>query len=123
MHEALRKFNVDNIARVCHEANRAYCATLGDSTQLSWHNAPDWQKESAREGVVKIMNGEVKSPRESHESWLEKKRADGWSYGETKDVALKKHPCFKSYDELPIEQRRKDTLFFVIVNSMISEPV
>jgi hypothetical protein len=39
-------------ARAAHEANRAYCLALGDETQAPWHDAPDWQKESAIEGVA-----------------------------------------------------------------------
>jgi len=28
-----------NIAKVCHEANRAYCESIGDNSQLSWEDA------------------------------------------------------------------------------------
>ncbi len=43
--------NVDKIAEVGHETNRAYCETIGDFSQPSWGNAPDWQKDSAIGGV------------------------------------------------------------------------
>jgi hypothetical protein len=39
-------------ARAAHEANRAYCGALGDWSQPSWDAAPQWQKDSARNGVV-----------------------------------------------------------------------
>ena len=41
----------EQIARVAHEANRAYCLSLGDPSQLPWEEAPDWAKESAIDGV------------------------------------------------------------------------
>lgn len=27
---------VEDIARVCHEVNRAYCRSIGDDSQVSW---------------------------------------------------------------------------------------
>ena len=31
------------IAMLCHSINAAYCRSLGDDTQPSWDDAPDWQ--------------------------------------------------------------------------------
>ena len=39
------------IAKVCHEINRAYCHAIGDDSQLSWDQAPEWQRQSAIHGV------------------------------------------------------------------------
>jgi len=39
-------------ARIAHEANRVWCAENGDNSQPSWDNAPDWQRESAINGVT-----------------------------------------------------------------------
>jgi hypothetical protein len=36
-----------NIAKVCHEANRAYCQTISDNSQLPWEQAKEWQRASA----------------------------------------------------------------------------
>lgn len=109
---------VEQIARVCHEANRAYCATLGDLSQPAWEYAPDWQKDSARNGVkfhLERPEGVAPSPAASHESWLAQKRAEGWKYGAVKNPATKEHPCFLPYDELPVAERLKDYIFSAIV--------
>ena len=106
---------VEDIARVCHEANAAYCISLGDSSQPHWVDAPEWQIDSAIAGVEAIVEGRVTSPEQSHESWLEHKRADGWIYGPDKNPELKQHPCMVPYAELPAEQRAKDALFNAIV--------
>lgn len=42
--------NIENVAKVCHEVNRAYCQALGDDSQIVWESAPDWQKNSYRNG-------------------------------------------------------------------------
>lgn len=115
------QFNVSQIARICHEANRAYCLTLGDNSQPSWEDAPDWQKSSAEKGVVfhltTLNNGEQPKPSASHESWLKEKEADGWKYGPVKDAEKKEHPCYVPYDQLPKEQQMKDYIFCSIVTA------
>lgn len=109
------------IAKVCHEANRAYCATIGDNSQVAWEDAPDWQKESAIKGVEFLIaafdSGVMPSPSASHESWLKEKRETGWKYGPVKDAEKKEHPCCVPYKELPLEQRMKDYIFSGIVRS------
>lgn len=61
---------VEHIAQIAHEANRAYCQTIGDFSQLSWDNAPDWQRESAIAGVVFLQGNPDATPADSHASWL-----------------------------------------------------
>lgn len=104
------------IASVCHEANRAYCLTQGDTSQLPWTDAPQWQRESAIVGVEKALEGA--GPEELHESWTAQKVADGWVYGDVKDADKKTHPCLVPYDQLPAAQQRKDALFGAIVSAL-----
>jgi hypothetical protein len=102
------------IARVCHEANRAVQIITGDPLPSDhWDDAEDWQRESAVEGVVKAMEGYT--PEQLHESWCEFKIADGWGYGEVKDAVAKTHPCLVEYSALPADQQIKDHLFEAIV--------
>lgn len=109
---------IEQVAQVVHEANRAYCATIGDNSQVPWLEAPEWQRESARKGVVGILDGTITKPSDSHESWLAEKESTGWTYGPVKDAEKKEHPCMVPYDELPADQQVKDHIFFAIVNAM-----
>lgn len=106
------------IAEVAHETNKAYCETVGDFSQPSWHNAPDWQKESAYKGVLFHIDNPDAGCAASHESWLEEKADNGWEYGKVKDPEKKEHPCFVPYMDLPIEQRVKYALFVGVVRAM-----
>jgi len=108
----------EDIARVCHEANRAYCATLEDDSQVPWSDAPDWQRTSAIKGVRFTLEHPHSGPAASHESWLAEKQATGWKYGPTKDAEKKEHPCFVPYERLPHVQRQKDALFQAIVRAL-----
>lgn len=118
--EQLQREVVDRIAQVCHETNRAYCATIDDFSQTPWAIAPAWQKDSARAGVRQLLTDPTTTPRQSHEGWLRAKDADGWVYGPVKDAELKTHPCCVPYDELPSAQRMKDVLFGAVVRALIS---
>lgn len=113
--------NVTQIAQVCHEANRAYCTTLGDFSQAPWYVAPEWQKKSAITGVEfhlkTLQSGAEPQPSASHDSWLAEKRADGWKYGPVKNSETKEHPCFVPYDALPAEQKLKDFIFCAVVKT------
>ena len=112
----------EQIAQVAHEANRAYCHTQGDESQLPWEAAPDWQKASAINGVQHILDGAVDSPEESHRSWCAQKQDEGWVYGPVKDSDAKTHPCMVPYDQLPPDQQVKDHLFFAVVRALAPRP-
>ena len=100
-----------DIAKKCHEINRAYCAALGDTSQLPWDQAPEWQRQSAINGVQFHIEHPDAGPDASHNSWLEEKRSAGWKFGPVKDADKKEHPCFVPYGKLPAEQKAKDYLF------------
>ena len=108
----------EQIAQVAHEANKAYCQAIGDNSQLSWSEAPEWQKESALLGVKLHTNNPLAGAEASHVSWVKKKLADGWVYGEVKDAEVKTHPCIVTFAALPKEQQLKDYLFRAVVHAL-----
>ena len=110
---------IGDIACVCHEANRAWCALNGDySHNPSWAVAPAWMTDSAINGVEHALKHPNATPEDSHNNWMAGKIADGWVYGEVKDPDAKTHPCMFPYSELPEFQRKKDALFLAIVRAL-----
>lgn len=107
----MKNKETERIARLAHEVNRLFCERIGDYSQLSWEDAPDWQKESAIKGVEFVSKNPKITAHETHESWLENKIEAGWVYGKEKDEEKKTHPCMVKYSSLPPEQRAKDKLF------------
>jgi hypothetical protein len=108
-----------NIAKVCHEVNKAYCEALGDMSQPGWDDAPDWQRDSAAMGVRLHTENNV-GPEASHASWMAQKVAEGWVYGAYKDPVAKRHPCIVPFDQLPREQQAKDFIFRAVVHALRS---
>lgn len=109
---------IGQIAKVCHEANRAYCEANGDDTQKAWKDAPLWQRESALNGVIFHLSSPNATPSSSHDSWLKEKLENGWKYGSVKDSDKKEHPCIVPYDDLPDVQKAKDALFIGVVHAL-----
>lgn len=117
----MNEFDEVQIAKVCHDANRSYCESIGDHTQQRFEDAPLWQRESAIKGVQfhlkGLRQGIDPSPSASHESWLEEKRMDGWKWGSVKNPDKKEHPCYVPYHALPLAQQMKDYIFAGIVKA------
>lgn len=113
---AITTDDVKWIAEIAHEINRTYCASIGDNSQPAWNDAPDWQRESAINGVKFHQANPDATPEASHVNWLQQKELDGWRYGPVKNPETKEHPCYMPYHDLPIEQRVKDHLFRAVVH-------
>jgi hypothetical protein len=111
--------NIEQVARICHETNRAYCASIGDTSQMAWESAEQWQRESAIKGVQFKIDNPNAGPEVQHHAWSADKLKDGWTYGKVKDASLKTHPCLVAYDQLPVEQRLKDYLFIGVVSAFL----
>lgn len=109
---------LERCAEHAHEINRAYCLGIGDTSQVPWADAPEWQRESARAGASLTLDHAT--PESLHENWVEHKLADGWTFGPVKDATAKTHPCMVPYADLPQEQRVKDHLFRAAVLGMAS---
>ncbi len=111
--------NHEDIARICHEANRALCLADGDNSQREWNDAPLWQRESAIAGVAfRDQNPEAPASA-THDAWSADKTAAGWVYGPEKCEHAKTHHCLVPFDQLPPHQRAKDVLFGAICSALL----
>lgn len=98
-------------AEAAHEANRAYCQSIGDDSQPAWADAPPWQAESAYNGVRFAIANNFPSPEAMHENWMAEKLAAGWVYGAEKRPEILTHPNLVPHGLLPEAQRKKDEIF------------
>lgn len=106
------------IAMTCHEANRAWCQSVGDYSQKPWDEAEEWQRNSAIAGVKFRLENPDATEDAQHNAWMADKIKDGWVYGEVKDAEKKTHPCIVPFNQLPGFQQKKDTLFCAIVDAL-----
>lgn len=113
---------IEQVAKVCHEANRAFCENTGDYSQEDWEAAEDWQRKSAVSGVEFALANPNAPASAQHDAWMRDKERDGWKFGAKKNVEKKEHPCMVPYEQLPVHQRIKDHLFRGIVAAFAAEP-
>ena len=122
---------VQAAAQTCHEVNRAYvlatsrkvpvvfAGTTPDPATQPWESLDADTVASAVDGVrFHIANPEA-TPEDSHANWLKTKKAQGWTYGRVKNADLKQSPCMVAYDQLPLEQRVKDSLFMAALENAL----
>lgn len=114
---------VQKIARVCHEANAAWCRAHGDHTQPMWDTAPDWQRQSCLDGVLFHLQNPGAQPSASHDNWRQLKVLTGWRYGPKKDEVAKTHPCIVDFEQLDPVQQAKDRLFQSCVHALAPRPI
>ncbi len=112
---------IEEIARLAHEVNAAYCRSLGDNSQPPGKRLRIGKKirrSMAINGVQFRLDNPHSTPEDSHNNWLKQKTEEGWRYGEVKDPDAKTHPCFCPYADLPQAQRTKDYLFQGVVDAL-----
>ena len=109
----------EQIAELCHEVNRVYCIMLGDNTQPTWADAPQWQKDSVMVNVAHLRMHPGTRAVDAHKLWLLEKEKAGWKYGPVLDTVKKETPYFVAFEDLPVEQQRKDALFAGVVRAMV----
>lgn len=108
------------IARVCHEANRAYCLAMGDLSAGPWDMLPEDAKEGVLSGVKAAYANPSMTPAEAHQAWMQEKTAKGWKYAPLKAPDRLEHPCLLPFDQLSKEHQAKDALFLAIVYALRS---
>ena len=110
---------VEIIARLVHEAVRAYQIVLSESPSAAWDQARDWERSPTMAGVrCRIDNPNAPASRQ-HDQWMTERVGAGWKLGSVKDATLKIHPCLIPHAMLSETERRKDQLFAVVVRALI----
>ena len=95
-------------SKLVHALNNSICALNGEE-QVEWEDAPAYMREGLQ---MAIKHGFEKGvdPRQGHEDWMASRIAQGWTLGPVKSIENKVSPCLIPYDDLPYEQRVKDSI-------------
>lgn len=119
MNKELSPFEIECITVAAYEAHRQYCLLMGDKSHVRWDELDSDLKRVAKQATVRVATHGA-TAEESHQAWVTAKKADGWTYGPTKNTATKEHPCLIAFAELPAEQQAKDILWTSVIKAMVS---
>lgn len=110
--------DLEAIARVVHEAVRAWSLAHGQAELPEWQDAPDWMKASTRTSVQFVLDHPEVDAGAQHEQWMQQRRAAGWTYGDVRDESRKTHPMLIPFEDLPDFEKSKDALVCAIVTAL-----
>lgn len=111
------RYTNEEVARICHEANRALQNANQDPLpSVPWDAESEEIKASTVAGVMAARQGIM--PRESHDRWIKARAAQGWAYGPEKDPVRRTHPNMVRYEDLPESEQVKDRLFIAIITAL-----
>lgn len=109
----------EEIARVCHEANRGMTQIIGDvPVQGSWDEVSGDMQASCVRGVQFNIENPDATPADSHAEWMTERLSQGWKLGPIKDAEKKEHPALVPYEQLPDAVRLKDKVFKALVGAL-----
>lgn len=107
---------VDQVAYLVHQANSEYAKSIGEVPVADFET----NKDSCVSGILKFIKNPDVTPAKLHQSWMDFKFNDGWTYGPVKDFEKKTHPCLVPWSDLPKEQQTKDEIFIGICKTAMS---
>lgn len=109
---------IKEIAKVVHNLQSVFCASIGDNTVPSWDEASEEMRNTTIEGVYALLDEPEAGPGRSHENWMQRKIESGWIFGPNKDADKKTHPSLVPFSELSWNDQFKDILFVQTVREL-----
>ena len=91
------------VAKVVHEATRAFNETLGDFTYGPWSTTPPWYQRILVECITFLLTKNM-DVNQLHIYWSGKMVENGWKYGLLMNPKTKEHPNIKNFKELAFEE-------------------
>lgn len=111
-------------AMIAHEVIRALqIAHNEEGIALPWHEVSKDIQESCKIGVKRVYDNPDITVEELHDSWVQTKLEQGWTYGPVRDAELKQHHCLVPYDQLSAHDKSKDLLFLNTVKACLHIPI
>lgn len=110
---------LEQIAKTAHAIHRAFCVENGIPTQPQWDDVGNEHRDVVFKTIRHILNGDISSVDDSHKKFVESKTKQGWVFGEEYDLKNKINPRLVEFENLTLEQRTKERLFFECVISFM----
>lgn len=112
---------VENIARICWETNRALqVRDMEELPEPPWDAAPHTRKKALMFLVTQVLEGAVLSPEEAHNCWWGYLADKRWEYARVKDFGERKHPSLRPWAELTPREQLAQRLNMHIIHEIVN---
>lgn len=108
---------LEDIARICHEVNRAYSEGLGQ-IGVPWEALSEGRRAMVAAGVLFVLQNPDVDVSALHEHWRGDMERAGWVYGPYKVEELKQHPNLVPFHQLSPNEQAKDRIFHGLVRAI-----
>jgi hypothetical protein len=112
------KYDEAFIAKVAHEAVRAYSASQSEYRNPHWDAAGEEAQASATAGVKALLAAPSTTPSQNHENWMGARLRAGWKWGPAFNRSLKTHPDLVPFNSLSPFAKAKDFIFQAVTAAM-----
>jgi hypothetical protein len=122
--EANQSKSFGHAAMIAHEVIRALqIAHNEEGIALPWTEVSQDIRDSCKIGVKRVYDNPEITVEELHDSWMQTKLEQGWTYGPVRNAELKQHHCLVPYDQLSAHDKSKDLLFLNTVKACLYIPI
>lgn len=105
---------IEGIAKTCHQANKAFCESMGDNSFTDWEDSEDWVKALTIFQVRNIIANPLEPHYGSHDAYVDKVPEITW---ENAPEGFNKK--LSRYEEWSIEDKTKSKMFKAIVEAIL----
>ena len=108
---------IKEIAKFIYEATRIEAEWSNRSIVPEiWKQRDDkFKKQFVNIIEMYLEKDKLPTPEKAHDSWVVAYEKMGWKYGEKRDVDKKTHPDMLPFNELPKDEKDKDSIFLTFV--------
>ena len=108
---------IKEIAKFIYEATRIEAGWSNRSIVPEiWKQRDDkFKKQFVNIIEMYLEKDKLLTPEKAHDSWVVAYEKMGWKYGEKRDVDKKTHPDMLPFNELPKDEKDKDSIFLTFV--------
>jgi len=92
------------LARLCHEADRVLCSMQGDARVSPWETLDEKTQDEVVAAVREVLEHPELTDEARHARWLRQRREAGWIYGPVRSIPGRTDPALLEYGALSSER-------------------
>jgi RyR domain len=110
--------NTEDITEIAHALHVRSCQLFGDLTHSPYRDNESEAMARFRAGIEFHLENPKASAQDAHASWMAARKAEGWTFGEKKDLRERRHPMLVPWADVPQHRRLQYELIATVVRTL-----